>query len=75
MRIEHSSQYQNHSSEDGLKPLRYISAFIPDKEVGQALTQGSVINTIKESSNLLLPIIGTIITIITTFVLPKPPGH
>ena len=59
-------------SGDGLKPLRYLSAFVPDTEVGQALTKESITATIKESSDLLIPIITTIISIITTFVLPKP---
>jgi hypothetical protein len=55
-----------------MKPLRYISAFIPDTEMGQALTKESITTTIKGSSDLLIPIITIIITIITTFILPKP---
>jgi uncharacterized protein YneF (UPF0154 family) len=66
---------ESFNSEDGLKPLRHLSTVIPGKEAGEALTEQYIRTTIKESSDLLLPIIGTIITIITTFILPKPPGH
>ena len=63
---------ESFDSEDAMKPLRYISAFIPDTEMGQALTKESITTTIKGSSDLLIPIITIIITIITTFILPKP---
>jgi hypothetical protein len=71
----HSFISESFNYEDRLKPLRYLSAIIPGKEARQALIQGSITATIKESSDLLIPIIGIIITIITTFLLPKPPGH
>ena len=64
---------ESFNNEDELNPLRCISDFIPDKE--HTLTQGSITTTIKESSDLLIPIIGVIITIITTFILPKPPTY
>jgi hypothetical protein len=66
---------ESFDSEDELKPLRYLSVFIPDTEAEQILTKESITGTIKESSDLLIPIITIIITIITTFFLPRPPGH
>lgn len=63
---------QSFDSEDGLKPLRYLSAFFPDTEVGQILTKETLRMRIKESSDLVIPIITVIITVITTFILKKP---
>ena len=64
---------ESFDSEDCLKPLRYLSAFIPDTEAGHVLTRDSITATIKGSSDLLIPIITIIITIITTFILPAVP--
>ncbi|MDR4492407.1 MAG: hypothetical protein R2685_16180 [Candidatus Nitrosocosmicus sp.] len=58
-------------STEELVPLRNIACLYPNT-VEQILTSESLRNRIKESSDLLIPIISVIITVITTFLLPRP---
>jgi hypothetical protein len=52
---------------DGFEPLRHISAIFPYAETEKILTKESLTTRIQESSDLIIPIVTTIITVITTF--------
>jgi len=58
--------------EDDLKPLRHISETILNKSQ-DILFEQNIFTRIKESSDLLIPLVTVIITIISTFFL-KPPS-
>ncbi len=60
-------------SGDELKPMRHMLALLSCWKEGATLVKESLKTRIRESSDLLLPILGVIITIITTFFLRTPP--
>lgn len=59
-------------SNDGFEPLRTILTIFNYKEEEKILIKEPIRTRLKESSDLIIPIITTVITIITTFFLPKP---
>ena len=59
-------------SKDGFKPLRRILTIFANTQEEKILTKGSLRTQIQESSDLIIPIITTLILIITTFFLQKP---
>jgi hypothetical protein len=59
------------NAKDVFEPLRHISSLFSDKQE-IILTEESFKTRIKESNDLIIPIITIIITIITTFFLPEP---
>lgn len=59
---------------DELNPLRHMLALLSSWKEGDAtLVKESLRARIKESSDLLIPIVTVIITILTTFILKPPP--
>ena len=57
---------------DELKPMRHMLALVSCWKEGATLSKESLRTRIKESSDLLIPIVTVIITIITTFFLRAP---
>ena len=58
--------------QDEFEPLRHLSLIFPDSQKENLLTKESFRTKIQDSSDLMIPIITTIITIVTTFFF-KPP--
>jgi hypothetical protein len=58
--------------EKRFRPLRLISSILPHTEGEKILSKELLRTKIQESSDLIIPIVTIIITIITTFFLPKP---
>ena len=59
---------------DELKPMRHMLILLSYWKEGATLIKESLRTKIKESSDLLIPIVGVIITILSSFFLPKPGG-
>ena len=59
-----SKSFEN---EKGFDPLRHLTTVLPNAEGEKILTKQSLRTRIQESSDLIIPIVTTIVTLITTF--------
>jgi hypothetical protein len=57
---------------DELKPMRHMLTLLSYWREGAGLVKPSLKTKIKESSDLLIPIVGVVITILSSFFLPRP---